>query len=390
MAGLPAVDNTDSDLRAGFDAFIEASHRLEQRYAELKARAAAVDEQLQATNQRLAQTVAERDAIFAALPLGVIARRHDGTVTFQNDEAERLCITARAAGVELPAAHAGDIAIGDGGVRVRCADLPDGELVLLEDRSRIRELEREVHRLDRLAGLSELALGVAHEIKNPLNGAMGFAELLERNPEGEPARRYAARIRQGLHQVDEIVKSLLAFARPEAHRAQVATVATIVAEAAASAGLPENRLVFTGDGALRADAAAVTRVLAVLFRNALESGSELGHVRVAAEIANGRLELVVADDGPGVPCELATRVFEPFVSTKERGTGLGLPLAVRVLSFLGGELSLQNPGEKGARFCVRLPLHAANLPVTPSSPSTETIYVIPTPPAASPAAKTPA
>ena len=91
MAGLPAVDNTDSDLRAGFDAFIEASHRLEQRYAELKARAAAVDEQLQATNQRLAQTVAERDAIFAALPLGVIARRHDGTVTFQNDEAERLC-----------------------------------------------------------------------------------------------------------------------------------------------------------------------------------------------------------------------------------------------------------------------------------------------------------
>ncbi|MEQ1633871.1 MAG: histidine kinase dimerization/phospho-acceptor domain-containing protein, partial [Planctomycetota bacterium] len=325
MAGPAAVEPSDFDLRAGFAAFIEASRRLEQRYAELKARAAAVDEQLQATNERLQQAVAERDAIFAALPLGVIARRHDGTITFRNDEAQRLCSAARTAGVDLPAARPGDLLIGDGGVRVRCADLPDGELVLLEDRSRIRELEREVHRLDRLAGLSELALGVAHEIKNPLNGAMGFAELLERNPEGEAARRYAVRIRQGLHQVDEIVKSLLAFARPESHRGRVASVARIVAEAAAGAGLPESRLAFRGDASLDADAAAVTRVLAVLFRNAMESSSELGLVTVTSRATDDHLELVVADDGPGIPRELAARVFEPFVSTKERGTGLGLP-----------------------------------------------------------------
>jgi signal transduction histidine kinase len=59
-----------------------------------------------------------------------------------------------------------------------------------------------------------------------------------------------------------------------------------------------------------------------------------------------------------VPRELAARVFEPFVSSKQRGTGLGLPLAVRVLSFLGGDLTLQNPGERGARFRVRLPQRA--------------------------------
>jgi signal transduction histidine kinase len=359
MAGTEAVTDAafcEADLRAGFDAFIEASRRLEERYAELKTRAAAVDEQLQSANRRLQQAVGERDAIFAALPLGVVARRRDGEITFQNDEAKRLCKAASTARVDLMRASQGDHSIGDGGVRVRIAALPDGDLLLLEDRSRIRELEREVHRLDRLAGLSELALGVAHEIKNPLNGAMGFAELLDRNPEGEPARRYAQRIRQGLSQVDEIVKSLLAFARPEAARGPLSTIARVVAEAASHAGLAPQRVTFSGDGELRVDGDALTRALAVLFRNAAEATTEGAVIRVHARALGGRAEITVEDEGPGVPRELAASVFEPFVSTKERGTGLGLPLASRVLSFLGGELTLCNPGERGARFCVRLPI----------------------------------
>ncbi len=352
---------SEGDLRAGFDAFIEASQRLEQRYAELKTRAAAVDEQLQAANRCLQQAVAERDAIFAALPLGVVARRHDGSITFRNDEAARLCEKAGSARVDLLVARPGDLAIGDGGVRVRIAPLPDGELLLLEDRSRIRELEREVHRLDKLAGLSELALGVAHEIKNPLNGAMGFAELLERNPEGESARRYAVRIRQGLMQVDEIVKSLLAFARPESACGPMSTVARIVADAASQARLSPSRVQLLGEANLRADAASLTRALAVLFANAIEASKGNGVIRVAVATSGGRMEITVEDDGPGVPSELASRVFEPFVSTKERGTGLGLPLASRVLSFFGGELELMNPGVPGAKFRIRLPLQAASV-----------------------------
>lgn len=363
---------TDVELRAGFHAFVEASQRLEQRYAELKARAAAVDEQLQATNARLAEALAEREAIFSALPLGVVKRRVDGAIAFRNEEAQRLCEAARAVGVDLLQVRTGEIAFGTGGVRVRRADLPDGELLLLEDRSQVRELEREVHRLDRLAGLSELALGIAHEIKNPLNGAMGFAELLERAPDQESARRFAGRVRQGLRQVDEIVKSLLAFAQPTSGRVARTTVEAAARSAAVAAGLPDARLAVLSGGDLRVDGQALTRVLAVLFQNALESAGEKGSVRVQAHVQNQRLELVVADDGPGVPMELAARVFEPFVSTKERGTGLGLPLAVRVLSFLGGELTLLNPGEPGARFCVRLPLADSNA-------TDDKTYVIPTP-----------
>ncbi len=96
-----ALNPSPGDLRAGFDAFIEASRRLEASYAELRQRAAAIDAELAATNRRLQQALAERDAIFAALPLGVIARRGDGAVVFSNDEAQRLCAAATAFGHDL-------------------------------------------------------------------------------------------------------------------------------------------------------------------------------------------------------------------------------------------------------------------------------------------------
>jgi len=356
VAGADAALNpTAGELQSGFEAFIAAARRLEQSYAELTARAAAVDLELQRTNERLQRALAERDAVFAAMPFGVVARRGDGTVAFRNDEAARLLGRARAQGVDLAAA-AGDVDVGEGAVRVARALLPDGDLLLLEDRSRLCELEREVRRLDRLAGLSELALGVAHEIKNPLNGAMGFASLLERAPDGASAARYAAAVREGLGQVDGIVRSLLAFARPGQRCAATAPVAAIVDEAAAAAGLPRARVELRGDGTLRAESDALLRVLAVLLRNAGEAAGAAVRVRVSAQAASGRLELVVEDNGPGVPAALGDKVFEPFVSGKPRGTGLGLPLAARVLSFLGGDVVLLNPGEPGARFRVRMPL----------------------------------
>ena len=343
------------NLQHGFDQFIAAARELETAYAELRLRAEAVDVELQASNRALQRSLREREAIFSALPIGLVAVRADGEVSCCNREGERLCGEARGHGVDLSRQLAGEVEFGGLSVRVRRVDMPDGELVLLEDRSRVQELEREVHRLDRLAGLSELALGVAHEIKNPLNGVMGFAALLERCEDRDAMHRFAGKVVQGVRQVDAIVRSLLEFARPERGRPRTATIAEVVAEAATLASLPMGRVQVGGRSDLRVDAEALLRVLANLFRNAVEA---CGEVRVRVDVAarNGRLELVVQDDGPGVPASLGRSALEPFVSTKERGTGLGLPLSARVLSYLGGDLDLLNPGEPGARFRVRLPL----------------------------------
>lgn len=344
-------------LADGFAQFVVAARELERSYAALKARADAVDGELRAANASLHQALGERDAVFAALPIGVCELRADGRAVRRNVAAERLCADARRHGVDLEAAAAGEVACGAVAVLVRRVPLPDGELVLLEDRSAVQRLQREVHRLDRLAGLSELALGIAHDVKNPLNGVQGFAALLERSDDPAQMRRFAGKIVQGVKQVDDIVKSLLAFARPERLRGRAATVAAAVAEAAAAVGIPEVRVQLAGDRDARVEADALVRVLANLLRNALEAAPAV-KLSLQAAVAHDRLELLVADDGPGVPAHVGSRAFEPFLSTKERGTGLGLPLCVRVLACLGGDIALLNPGEPGARFRIRMPLHA--------------------------------
>ncbi|MCB9877719.1 MAG: ATP-binding protein [Planctomycetes bacterium] len=348
-------------LRESFASFVAAARELEQSYAALRTQAAAVDLQLQESNRALQQSLAEREAMFAALPIGLVSLRVDGAVGTQNVEAERLIARASRAGVDLLGCAAGEVAFDGAAVRVQRVALADGELLLLEDRSQLQQLEREVHRLDRLAGLSELALGVAHEIKNPLNGLLGFASLLQRSEDPKAMKRYAGKIGDGVRAVDDIVKGLLGFARPAQKTAHMATLRQVAERVAAAADLPRVRLRLepAADGAFDAqvDADAVGRVLANLVRNALEAAPATA-VHMQARRLPGCVELIVADDGPGVPAHIAPTAFEPFVSSKERGTGLGLALSARVLSFLGGELELLNPGQPGARFRVRVPVIA--------------------------------
>jgi signal transduction histidine kinase len=344
----------DGELQQGFARFVTAAAELERSYAALQARAAAVDLELQATNRALQESLAEREAIFAALPIGLLLVEPDGAARCCNQEAQRLVALAGRQ-LDLARCAPGEVVLDGGLVRVRRVALASGELVLLEDRSRVQELEREVHRLDRLAGLSELALGIAHEIKNPLNGVMGFAALLERDPHGPDAVRHAQRIGRGVRQVDEICRALLGFARPARGGERLAPLHTVLGAAARSAGLPAGRLQLVGDGELAVDADALERVVAILMRNAIEAAPAV-RVTVTAAARHGRLELVVRDDGPGLPADLGKRILEPFVSTKDRGTGLGLPLAVRVLSFLGGELEPLFDGGPGAAFRLRMPL----------------------------------
>ena len=346
-------------LKDGFAQFVTAARELESGYAALKKRAAAVDLELQASNRALQQSLAEREAVFSALPIGLVALRGDGSQSTSNCEAERLISLAQDAGVDLLEGRVGEVVFDGTVVHVRRVDLPDGELVLLEDRSQLEKLEKKVQRLDRLAGLSELALGVAHEIKNPLNGVMGFANLLERSDDSATMRRYAGKISEGVRAVDEIVKSLLGFARPSNKPASFGRLDQVIDRVALAANLPRTRWQLRGASDALIDADALGRVMSNLIRNAVEASPSV-RLSMDACVRGDELELLVEDDGPGVSEDLAKTVFEPFVSTKQRGTGLGLALSARVLAFLGGSLELLNPGERGACFRVRVPVVSAS------------------------------
>lgn len=355
---MTALPTSDADLKEGFRAFVAASRRLEQSYHALKARAEAIDLELAATVHRLEQALQEKETILGALPVGVLAVDAEGQLLWTNPEGARLQASMQEHDLELTELPDGESEHSGTCVSARRASLADGTtLLVVEDRTQVTALSREVTRLDRLAGLSELALGIAHEIKNPLNGVMGFAALMQRTEKESEIRRFADKIHAGLGQVDDIVREMLEFARSPERGEDYIPLSIIVERAAAAANLPSKSISVDGDTDVRVESSVLVRVLANLFRNSAEATPDSVRITVSVHTLDDRVELIVRDDGPGIDAAMGNRVFEPFVSSKDRGHGLGLALASRVMAFLGGRLELTNPGEPGATFCLTLPGH---------------------------------
>jgi signal transduction histidine kinase len=126
----------------------------------------------------------------------------------------------------------------------------------------------------------------------------------------------------------------------------------------AGKGLRVQRLEAAGLPAVRADGDLICQVLLGLLSNAAEAAPAGSEVALAAEARDGLIELAVADAGPGVPPELRGRVFEPFFTTRARGTGLGLAVARQIVEAHGGRIAVDEGAGGGARFTVRLPAAA--------------------------------
>lgn len=351
------------ELLTEFQLFRNASESLEKAYGELKRQAQRVDHELAEANQRLREGLAEREGILGALPLGVFRRTPDG-LTPLNPEAESLLQRVRSdqllAGLENR--EAGEITLDDDqgravSMRVTSVEVAARQetLEFVEDQTEVEAMRAELSRLARLSSLSELALGVAHEVRNPLNGVAGFAGMLKRCPESPKAAHWAARIEEGAWRVERIVSELLSFARPE-ERAEpcVRSLHTWLSEARLELPTLEIRLV---DEAARCELLGSPQALGKVFANLLRNAQEAraGCVIFAVEpVSADRVRLVIQDDGEGISEDIRERIFDPFVGSKEQGTGLGLAFCARALEAMNGSIRSM-PCASGARFFVELP-----------------------------------
>ncbi|MEZ5989511.1 MAG: histidine kinase dimerization/phospho-acceptor domain-containing protein [Planctomycetota bacterium] len=240
-------------------------------------------------------------------------------------------------------------------LQVTATDLPGGvRLGFVEDRTEIDALSEELGRLARLSSLSELALGVAHEVRNPLTAIAGFAGMLRRDPDAPKARRWAEAIEEGAQRVERIIRDLLVFARPEDREPVVERrLGAWIAEAHEDAEALAVELEGGAVGArVRGAPEALGKVFANLLRNAAEAGA--GRVVVTAEACEpDRLRLRFADDGPASP-GLRDRLFDPFAGGRLGGTGLGLAFCARALEAMDGRIRLEDRAG-GACFVVELP-----------------------------------
>ncbi|MBK9167361.1 MAG: HAMP domain-containing protein [Bryobacterales bacterium] len=257
------------------------------------------------------------------------------------------------------------------------------ETTVAERTGQLREAHRKLLQTDRLASLGQLSASVAHEINNPIAGVLNLSMLMQRilKDNGIPAgreeefRRYLGQVVSETSRVGRIVSDLLAFSRrskPQRVEADLnRVVETTVSLVAHKLKLNETEaeLDLAPDlPLLLCDPSQMQQVVLNLVLNASEATHTKGrgHVAVRTRLAEdgGAVELVVEDNGEGIPPEIAAKIFDPFFTTKPEGKGVGLGLAVLygIVRAHDGEVDVNSTAGEGTRFTVTLPLSSGPTP----------------------------
>jgi two-component system, NtrC family, sensor kinase len=224
----------------------------------------------------------------------------------------------------------------------------------------------ELRRAERLAAVGRISAQITHEIRNPLNAIGLNAELLaeELTQAAAPAeaQQLVAAISREVDRLNGVTEEYLRFARlPKPALARqdlnevLGSLLDFLAPELQAAGIEVVRELASGALPVRGDEGQLRAVFLNLLRNSREAMAGGGRIVVRTRRTGGAVEAEVADTGGGIPPGDLTRIFEPFYSTKERGTGLGLAFAQQVVKEHGGEIRCDSVVGRGTTFTLRLP-----------------------------------
>ncbi len=373
------------ELEQAFQAFTRLSDQLDHSYRVLERRIQDLTGQLHDAHSARLEELAEKERLAArlsrlltALPAGVVLINGAGVIEECNPAAVDLLgepLQGELWREVIARAFTDD---GEGqAVRLRDGRLASistcplgdepGQIVLLMDVTETHALQRALAHHQRLSAMGEMAARLAHQIRTPLASAMLYGGQLQ-NPRLAPARRSEAvdKLLAQLKHLERVVEDMLAFARGGLEGGETFTLAAWMDDLRdACAGLLREsggRLAVgeLPEVILRGNRGALTSALENLVANGIQAGGPGSTVTLTARVlphqAGTALELRLCDEGPGIPPELAERVFEPFFTTRERGTGLGLAVVQSVVRAHGGAVWVDGDHHPGACFVIRLPL----------------------------------
>jgi two-component system sensor histidine kinase HydH len=229
----------------------------------------------------------------------------------------------------------------------------------------LREAEAAVRRSERLAALGQLTAGLAHELRNPLGTIKASSEMLSRNvaAENEVAREVAGYISTEVDRCNSLVSRFLDFARPLEARVAPTDLTHVldraiemVAREAQEQSIAIYRNYAPDLPPFPMDAELMERVFFNLLQNAVQASAKGSSLTVKTRIAGDMAETCVIDRGSGIDPKLIETIFNPFVTTKSNGVGLGLPIVSKIVDRHGGRMTVESQPGEGSVFHVLLPL----------------------------------
>jgi two-component system sensor histidine kinase PilS (NtrC family) len=248
-----------------------------------------------------------------------------------------------------------------------------GSVIIFQDLTKLREMEDELKRADRLAAIGTMAAGMAHEIRNPLASISGSIEILREESHSDAQRKKLMDIiLREVNRLNSLVEDFLLFARPSSSSKEVIQLKEVLEEIlkvfAHSPDYSQGIKVIANledPVSIQGDPKQIRQVFWNLLINSAQSMPHGGELRVELRrysdpfplaASSGRGEVVIRDTGNGISEEDLPKIFDPFFSTKKDGTGLGLSIVHRIVEGHGGKISVRSQIGRGTTFTIHFPI----------------------------------
>lgn len=237
-------------------------------------------------------------------------------------------------------------------------------LVIARDVTERKELERQLIHSEKLAGVGILAAGVAHEIGNPLSAISGYAQILRSGADEKSTREYIDAIADQSTRIEHIIRDLLSYSRPSAGQSSEIylkeEIPRIMSMVAGQGAFKNVSVFFNADDDapnIVVDREHLAQLIINISLNAAQAMTDGGRLIISVKKSSDFAEIVIEDDGPGIPADIQDRIFDPFFSTKTAGQGAGLGLAVchRIVETYKGSIRMESLQERGSKFIIRFP-----------------------------------